>query len=66
MSVGHSDEQTLAVIVYTISIVKKIDKDGQPIWHTDAIRVKKRKSTLAAHGIANIFHHEKNNVYIAL
>ena len=29
MPVRHSDKQTLAVIVHTISIVKKIAKDGQ-------------------------------------
>ena len=61
MSVRRSDKQTLAVIVHTISIVKKIAKDGQS-GILMPFGVKKQKSTLAAYGIANIFLHKKNNV----
>ena len=62
MSVRHSNEQTPAVIVHTmhVSIVKKIAKDSQSgiLMPFD---VEKRKSTLAAYGIANIFPHKKTN-----
>ena len=58
MSVRHSDKHTLAVIFHTISIVKKIAKDGQSgiLMPFD---VKKQKSTLTKCGIAtcNIFPH---------
>ena len=47
MSVRRSDKQTLATIVHTTSIVKKI-----AILMT--FGVKKKKSILAAYGIANI------------
>ena len=61
MSVRSSDKQTLAVIVHTIKIVKKIAKDGQSSILM-SFGVKKQKSTLAAYGIANIFPHKKHNV----
>ena len=61
MSVRRSDKQTLAVIVHTISIVKKIAKDGQSGILMPS-GVKKQKSTLTAYCIANIFTHKKNKV----
>ena len=48
MPVRHSGKQTLAVIVHTISIVKKIAKDGQS-GILVPFGVKKQKSTLAAY-----------------
>ena len=60
MSVRRSDKQTLAVIVHTISIVKKIAKDSQS-YILMSFGVKKQKSTLAAYGIANIVPPIKNN-----
>ena len=65
MSVRRSDKQALAVIVHTISIVKKIAKVGQSRILVP-FGVKKQKSTLTAYGIANIFPHKKKNVYTAL
>ena len=58
MSVRRSDKHTLAVIVHTISIVKKIAKDGQ-CGILMPFGVKNQK--LTAYGIANIFPHKKNN-----
>ena len=58
MSVRRSDKQTLAVIVHTITIVKKIAKDGQS-YILMPFGVKKQKSTLTAYGIANIVPHKK-------
>ena len=60
MSVRRSDIQRLAVTVHTVSIVKKIAKDGQSCILLP-FAVKKQKSTTAAYGIANIVPH-KNNV----
>ena len=56
----RSDKQTLAVIIHTVSIVKKIAEDDQS-GILMLFSVKKHKSTLAAYGIANILPH-KNNV----
>ena len=61
MSVRHSDKYTLAVIVHTISTVKKIAKDGQSDMSMP-FGVKQENKTLAIYGIANIFPHKKNNV----
>ena len=63
MSVRRSDKQTLAVIVHTISIVKKIARAGQS-GILMPFGVKKQTSTLAACGIANTFLHlhKKTNV----
>ena len=49
----RSDKQTLAFIVHTMRIIKKLAKDGLSgiLMPFD---VKKQKSTLAAYGIANI------------
>ena len=65
MSVRRSDKQPLAIIVNTISIVKKIAKDSQS-GLLMSFGVKKQKSTLTAYGIANIFPHKKNNAEIAI
>ena len=54
MYVRRSVQQTLAVIVHTISIIKQIAKDGQ-FGILMLFDIKKHKSTLAAYGIANIF-----------
>ena len=59
MSVRRAGKQTLAVIVHTISTVKKTAKDGQS-GILMPFGVKKQKSTLAAYGITNIFPHQKN------
>ena len=59
ISVRRSDKQTLAFIVHTMRIVKKIAKDGLS-GIMMPFDVKKQKSTLA--GIANILPHKKNNV----
>ena len=62
MSVKRSDKQTLAVIVHTTSIVKKVAKDGQS-GILMSFSVKKQKSTLAAYGtVSYIFPHKKNKV----
>ena len=61
MSVRRSDKQTLAVIVHTISIVKKVAKDGQSCILMP-FGVKKQKSTLAAYGTANIFPQKMDKV----
>ena len=61
MSVRRSDKQTLTFIVHTISIIKKIAKDGKSGILTP-LGVKKHKSTLAAYGIANIVPHKTNTV----
>ena len=58
MSFRRSEKHTLAVIVHTISIVKKIAKDGHTLM---LFGVKKQKSTLVAYDIANIVRHKKNN-----
>ena len=65
MSMRRSDKQAFAVIVHTKSIVKKIANDGQSgiLMPFDA---KKRKSTLAAYGIANIFSHKNSTFVYAL
>ena len=60
MSVSRSDKYTFAVIVHTISIVKKIAKDGQS-GILKAFGVKKQNSTITAYGIANIFPQKENN-----
>ena len=60
MSVRRSDKQTLAVIVHTISIIKKIAKDGQS-YILMPFGAKMQKSTLATYGIANIVPHRTNN-----
>ena len=57
----RSDEQTLAVIVHTISTIKKIAKDDQSSALM-SFEVKEQKSTLAAYDIANIFPNKKDNV----
>ena len=60
ISLRRSDKQTHVVIVHTISIVKKIAKDGQSCISMP-FGVRKQKSTLAAYGIANVVPHKKNN-----
>ena len=60
MSVRRSDKQTLAVIVHTISIAKKIAKYSQ-FGRLIPFGVKKQNLTIAAYGIANIFPHKKIN-----
>ena len=52
--------QTLAAIVHTISIVKKIAKDGDSCILMPFC-VKKLKSNLATYCIANIVPNKKNN-----
>ena len=61
MSMRRSDKRSFAVIVHTISILKKIAKDDQS-GILMPFGVKKQKSSLAAYGIANIFPHKKNIV----
>ena len=59
MSVRRFDKRTLAVIVHTVSTVKKIAKDGQSCILM-SFGVKKPKSTLVTYGIANIVLHKNN------
>ena len=60
MSVRRSEKQTLAVIVPTVTIVKRIAKGGQA-YILMPFDVKKQKSTLAAYGISNTAPHKKKN-----
>ena len=60
MSVRRFLNRHWLFIVHTISIVKKIVKDGQSCILMP-FGVKKQKSTLLAYGIANIVPHKKNN-----
>ena len=57
----HTDKQTLAAIVHTISNIKKIATGGQSGIFLP-FDVKKQNSTLAAYGITNVFPHKKYTV----